>query len=63
MGSGHSKKRNHSVAGDYRSYRSKFTNTITETFSENENYKYATVFLILVVMGLILYCMLNTKNV
>jgi hypothetical protein len=42
--------------------KNRFTNTITEAFSENNNLKYLTVLLIMILIGLIVYCMLNKKT-
>ena len=39
----------------------KFTNTVKEHFSQNSSVKYLTLFLILILIALILYCLLNDK--
>ena len=39
----------------------KFTNTVKEHFSENSSLKYLTLFLVLFLIALILYCLLNDK--
>ena len=42
----------------------KFTNTMKEHFTDNCTIKYITVFLILLLMGLILYCLfMDNKDI
>ena len=43
--------------------KNRFTNTMTEAFSENSSVKYLTVLLIMILIGLITYCMINNKTI